>query len=251
MNDTPTDKDDETIADIDGAETPQNTHQDTVDDNVDEDPLQDVIDAMAQHSTSDTEAIWHNIALAAIFANLAIFMASGGAGSPSFSNYIGVLHVAIIAFVCMFRLPCVRYSKKPADWVVSILATWAPLALFSIGIPPENEIAVLFIFNLIGIIMATAVIISMNKSFGVVPAQRQIKTGGLFRLVRHPLYMSYSLCITCIAIQSMNPYNIMVTACVLVAIVFAIKEEETFLSENPNYVLYQAQVRKKLIPFIW
>ena len=34
-------------------------------------------------------------------------------------------------------------------------------------------------------------------------------------------------------------------------VVFAIKEEETFLSENPNYVLYQAQVRKKLIPFIW
>lgn len=251
MNDPHTDKSDEILSDSNEDTAPE-TSDDAPSLNNDGEETQDTLDAIPLPSTSRTEAIWNNFILGAIFANFAIFMAAdGGTSTPTFSNYLGVLHVAIIALVCLFRIPCVRFSKKPADWVVSIMATWAPLAMFSIGIPSENEIALLFILNIVGIIMASAVIIGMNKSFGVIPAQREIKTGGLFRIVRHPLYMSYSLCIVCIAIQTMNPYNMLVTVCVLAAIILSIKEEEAFLSDDRVYAAYQLRVRKKLIPFIW
>ncbi len=198
---------------------------------------------------SEVETIWSNVILASFFGCLAFVISATSGETIKFSTYFAMIHIAVIAMFCLFRTIPVRASKEPADWALGSLAAWMPLFLFSIG--SKTEIPLFFFLNLLGMLIATIAVFNLNRSFSVIPVVREIKKGGLYRLVRHPMYFGYCISITCIAIQSMNFAIIGVSIGVIAAIIMSINTEEKFLSQDPFYAEYMGKTRKKLIPFIW
>ena len=51
--------------------------------------------------------------------------------------------------------------------------------------------AVTVTIQLVGLAMATVAMGSLRRSFGLAPANRGVKTAGMYRYVRHPLYAAY------------------------------------------------------------
>ena len=51
--------------------------------------------------------------------------------------------------------------------------------------------AVTVSIQLVGLVMATVAMGSLRRSFGLAPANRGVKTSGMYRYVRHPLYAAY------------------------------------------------------------
>jgi protein-S-isoprenylcysteine O-methyltransferase Ste14 len=93
--------------------------------------------------------------------------------------------------------------------------------------------------------------VSLNRSFAIVPANREIKTAGMYRFVRHPLYASYLVMLTSYVLANTTFENVLVFAFVMGCMFIRMFREEKHLALDAEYRNYMRKVRYRLIPFIF
>jgi protein-S-isoprenylcysteine O-methyltransferase Ste14 len=96
--------------------------------------------------------------------------------------------------------------------------------------------------------MVAAGLLSLRRSFAVVPGNRGVRDGGLYRIVRHPIYISELMAVLGAVLVYPTIRNVLlwITLC---GVQFArARAEEEFLSSDPVYRAYRARVRYRLIP---
>jgi protein-S-isoprenylcysteine O-methyltransferase Ste14 len=89
---------------------------------------------------------------------------------------------------------------------------------------------------------------SLGRSFGLMPANRGIVSTGLYRLVRHPIYLGYL--ITHVGFVAANPtiWNAITLVAADVALLIRATCEEKTLAKDPEYRAYQERVRWRVVP---
>ena len=106
---------------------------------------------------------------------------------------------------------------------------------------------VTFFALLIGILA----FISLGRSFGILVAGRRVQTGGLYRFIRHPMYLSDLIWRIGYLLNNACKQNIVLfffsSGCYMYRAVL----EERFLREDPAYEAYCKQVNYRFIPGIW
>ncbi|RVQ68921.1 isoprenylcysteine carboxylmethyltransferase family protein [Croceicoccus ponticola] len=139
------------------------------------------------------------------------------------------------------------WTVKP--WPIFIAVVGTGLALCVI---PEGTA---YISNLVSFaIIATGAIITLSakvflgRSFGVIPANRGVKSIGVYRLVRHPMYLGYMISHIGYVLMYLSAWNVAIYAIVWTALYFRTIEEEKFLRQDESYRQYAEKVRYKLIP---
>ena len=105
--------------------------------------------------------------------------------------------------------------------------------------------------QLTGLLLTTAGLLSLNRSYAIVPANRGIKTGGMYRLVRHPLYLGYLISDTGLLINQFSLWNLYVVGTAALLFIARIHYEEKFLLQDAAYRDYCDATRYRLIPGIW
>ncbi|MCK5384547.1 MAG: isoprenylcysteine carboxylmethyltransferase family protein [Alphaproteobacteria bacterium] len=190
-----------------------------------------------------------NLLLAGLFANNIYLFYHDYNINLRFSSLLMMIQVCCVALFFLIRVAPTKFSMKPMDWGMAILGTCLPMLIAPVS--ADNEIVFLMLMQFFGIFMATVAIISLNTSFAVVPALRNIKTGGLYSIIRHPIYFSYFLTFTCVVLQNFSMLNVVILLALYATDIYRIKAEEKILSEDPSYELYKMQVRYRLIPFVW
>ena len=99
-----------------------------------------------------------------------------------------------------------------------------------------------------GLFLNIASKLFLNRSFGVVAANRGVKRGGPYRLVRHPMYLGYFTTQLGFLLSSFSVQNLLLYLVAWAFQLLRILEEERFLSRDPTYRAYQNKVRYRLIP---
>jgi protein-S-isoprenylcysteine O-methyltransferase Ste14 len=100
----------------------------------------------------------------------------------------------------------------------------------------------------VGLCAVAASLLSLRRSFGIVPAHRGIRTHGLYSFVRHPLYASELFAILGFVIANPSPWNISLWLGDCLLNFARARAEEGFLGRDPVYSQYQARVRYRFIP---
>lgn len=160
--------------------------------------------------------------------------------------YIVQISITILFF--LIRDFPKKTSLKPYDWTIAIVATWLPLLLK----PGSAGDSILFWpLQLVGLTIAILGYLSLNKSIGIVPALRTLKTDGVYRFVRHPVYGGYFLAYTAYCAQNPTLSNILIVMAVITLGILRIISEEEFLSRSPDYLAYAQKVRWRVLPGIW
>ncbi|WP_260923794.1 methyltransferase family protein [Novosphingobium sp. 9] len=93
--------------------------------------------------------------------------------------------------------------------------------------------------------------LSLGRSFGIVPANRGVRTIGLYRAVRHPMYLGYMVTHAGMLLLFPSLWNIALIATCWLLLVLRIREEEKVLMLDPDYRAYAEQVRSRLLPGIY
>ncbi|WP_395399969.1 methyltransferase family protein [Pseudoduganella sp. UC29_106] len=154
----------------------------------------------------------------------------------------------LAAFLFLMRSNPVAVSSNPWDWLAGVVGTFSPL-LFE---PAEwgllSEARHLMV---LGCVMQIAGLLSLNRSFGLVPARRIIKTAGLYRIVRHPLYSSYLLGGIGYALSNSSWRNLAVACAVILLMLLRLVREERVLRQDAAYRTYMEQVPYRLIPLVY
>jgi protein-S-isoprenylcysteine O-methyltransferase Ste14 len=92
--------------------------------------------------------------------------------------------------------------------------------------------------------------VSLGRSIGLVPAERQLVMSGAYGFVRHPIYTGIYFAYLALLLQNWSPVNVGIFA--IGAGLFVIKSfvEEDFLAQAPEYAAYMARVRWRWVPFV-
>ena len=198
-----------------------------------------------------TVAFW-NVLPAVFFPAIFLFslrnFLSSGAELEA-SHFFLMTELALTTYFFLFRHKASTVSWHPFDVAVAMLGTFSPY-LFSLnpGGAGHSLGLVLQLAGLTGIIVST---LSLNRSLGILPANRGIRTGGLYRIVRHPLYAGYQIAHIGFLMNHFNVRNVLVALICLCAEIQRIYAEEKHLSRDPAYRDFCQKVRWRLIPFIF
>lgn len=177
---------------------------------------------------------------------LVSFYAIGG-----IDKLILVVSEACAFLFVIFRRTTSDVSRRPTDWVLALAGTTLPLlATPSLGnaLAPEFICAPLM---LVGFGLQISAKFTLRRSFGVVAANRGVKVGGPYRLIRHPMYAGYL--ITHIGFLLLHPsaWNLAMYSFGISFQVGRILAEERVLRLDPTYEKFMAGVRYRLIPGVF
>jgi protein-S-isoprenylcysteine O-methyltransferase Ste14 len=190
------------------------------------------------------------LVLASLFASFAYTHLVAFISSPyKISLLLFAFSESIIVFLFLSRKQTVRVTKRPLGWIVAIVGTFVVLFL-----RPSSETSVIIIgeiFVIVGVSMQIVSLLSLGRSFGLVPTVRGIKTTGLYTYIRHPMYASYLPLFTGYAITNPTPQNITILCIAMACLLVRVNEEEKILSTEKTYQQYMHTVRWRLIPKIY
>ncbi len=99
-----------------------------------------------------------------------------------------------------------------------------------------------------GTAIALAAKLSLRRSFGLIPANRGVKSGGAYRFVRHPMYTGYVLNHIGFMLLFFSFWNVAIYAITWVLLYLRAIEEEKFLLQDPLYVDYAKSVKARIVP---
>ena len=94
-------------------------------------------------------------------------------------------------------------------------------------------------------------LLAMGRLFGIRPALRGLVTNGPYRLVRHPMYLSYVLADIGYNLQEWNFVTLLLVLIGWASLVYRIRAEERVISQHAEWPAYVALVRYRLLPGLW
>lgn len=154
----------------------------------------------------------------------------------------------LVALFFLLRTQPKSFSNRPDEWVVAILGTFLPLLLRptgEVGVPlPEWGL-------ILGSLLQVAGVLSLNRSLAIVPALREVKTNGMYRLVRHPIYFSYLITFSFYLAANYSLANLLILTASIGLLLRRVFLEERHLGQTREYRQYRSKVRWRLIPFVF
>ena len=168
---------------------------------------------------------------------------------PRPSLLLIVLTETAFALLFLLRRPAERTLFSARAWVATVVGSFSPLLLRPGG--ATSDLLAGEIVQVAGSVLAIAGALSLRRSFGLLPAQRGVKTGGLYRWVRHPLYLAYAVSQIGYLLSNATARNVLIFAVGLGCQVLRIRDEERLLSEYPEYRVYRTRTRWRLMPWVY
>ena len=104
---------------------------------------------------------------------------------------------------------------------------------------------------LAGLLISVWAKLALRRSFGLIAANRGVKSSGPYRIVRHPMYVGYWLTQVGFLLQNAQLWNFGVYALAWIVQLLRIAEEEKLLSRDASYRSYSTDVPWKLVPRVF
>jgi protein-S-isoprenylcysteine O-methyltransferase Ste14 len=194
-----------------------------------------------------------------------ISMSQAGPGNDPRGPAAGWLHVGHQALITTFTvLICWlflirRPSAQPrgaggrfadtaavAGTVVVLGISHAPRTVEDLVVVASAEVLMT-----IGLIIMVIGLASLGRSFGIMPRARGLVQSGLYRWVRHPIYLGEFLVFAGIMILAISPLTLAVYAMFVALQVYRLMMEERTLGEAyPDYLEYCARTAR-LLPGVY
>ena len=157
---------------------------------------------------------------------------------------------ALVVVLTCLRRPASTIDRRTPVRLVTVVSMAFPLMTQPAQAAPIIPEAVAAMLLGIGLLVVMGGKISLGYSFGLLPANRGVMQSGLYRVVRHPIYLGYLL--THIPFLAAHPsgWNVAVLVAGDIALIIRAFYEEQTLGRDPQYVRYCETVRWRLVPGI-
>ena len=164
------------------------------------------------------------------------------------SLYVALFEMAVVYFSVTRPMPK-ESNKSLYDWTIALAGSFIIMLLRPA--PQVHDHLPILIAQVIGMSISLTALFSLNKSFGLVAANRGVKTGGLYGLIRHPIYAGYFLSFGAFLIQNMTLANAVIYGLFVTLELLRVAAEERVLSRDPDYAGYACKTRWRVLPLIY
>jgi protein-S-isoprenylcysteine O-methyltransferase Ste14 len=141
-----------------------------------------------------------------------------------------------------------RSARARVLTALSIMGPFLVRPAAAVALAPE---AVTVLLSGVGLSVVIGGKLSLGRSFGLMPANRGIVSTGLYRVVRHPIYLGYL--ITHVGFAAANPtiWNAVILIAADLALMWRAVCEEQTLGQDPAYQVYLQSVRWRVLPGVF
>lgn len=164
------------------------------------------------------------------------------------SLLVAIFEGTVVWFSLMRPLPK-SSNTSIYDWSIALLGSF--LILATRPAPEVHDHIVLLGVQLAGMCISLGGLFSLNKSFGLVAANRGVKTGGMYAVVRHPIYAGYFLTWGAFLLQNLTLANLLIYVSFVAFELLRIVAEERVLLQDPSYASYARGTRWRVMPLIF
>jgi uncharacterized membrane protein (UPF0127 family)/protein-S-isoprenylcysteine O-methyltransferase Ste14 len=165
---------------------------------------------------------------------------------------LGIMLLQLMFAVLFFvrRKPWVT-SRAPLAWAATMGGAFAMLAARPASHPAFGLEPLYAGMQVGGAVAAAYTLAALGRSFGLVAANRGVKTSGPYSLVRHPLYLCYVATDLGYVLENPAARNALLLIVSWLCQVIRIRTEEDCLRADPTYLRYCERVRYRLVPLVW
>jgi protein-S-isoprenylcysteine O-methyltransferase Ste14 len=187
-----------------------------------------------------------NTLVIALFVLLAVVSYRHFTASRSVCSFSILAVNALFLGLFLSRRPAKSETPHLSLWLLSFTGTALPLLLRPTD--AAGFVGVGIVIQITGIVMVAAGLLSLRRSFAVVPGNRGIRDGGLYRIVRHPIYISELIALLGAVLVSPTVTNWIIWLCECALQFARARAEEDFLAADPVYRAYRERVPYRLLP---
>jgi len=187
-----------------------------------------------------------NILVVLLLLLLAVSSYQRFTASHSLSSF-GILAVNTV-FLCLFiTRPAAKSETTSLPlWFLATAAVALPLLLRPSGAAGNSSFG--YGMQLAGLVMLAGSLLSLRRSFALVPGNRGVRDGGFYRVVRHPMYLSELTILLGVVVAYPTMANMIIWVCECGLQLARARAEEDFLAADPVYRAYRARVPYRLLP---
>ncbi len=163
------------------------------------------------------------------------------------STLLLLLKVSSDTIFHLFRKPAKEISLNIYHWAIGIVGAFTNFFYRSVE---GDDLWIGTGIQIVGIALQVFAMLSLNRSIGFVAANRGIKTNGMYRFVRHPLYFAYIVAFFGYLLNHFTLNNQIVFAFMVYCLYLRTHCEEEILSKDPEYCEYKSRVKYRIIPYV-
>jgi hypothetical protein len=206
--------------------------------------------ATARTSLEPAE-ILSRMVIVAMFTILAVRLGMDFAATRRFTGLLLLASEALVVVLTVFRRPTGAVDRSTRARLLTAASLVGPMLVR----PAANAVfageAVTVSLAAIGLLIVIAGKISLGRSFGLMPANRGVVSSGLYRLVRHPIYLGYLITHVGFVLANGTFGNIAIFLGADVTLMIRAVYEERVLARDAAYRDYQSRVRWRVLPGIF
>jgi protein-S-isoprenylcysteine O-methyltransferase Ste14 len=184
----------------------------------------------------------------ALFALLSVNLLTDFAQTHRVTGLLLLVSESLVVVMTILRRRTGIVDRSAAAAVVTLLSLVGPTMLRVVpgaGLLPDMLTAVV---SSIGLLIVIAGKITLGRSFGIVPANRGVVSGGPYEFVRHPIYAGYLLSHVAFACAYPTAWNVSVIVLCDTALVVRALYEEKLLKTDGVYQSYCERVAWHIVP---
>lgn len=173
------------------------------------------------------------------------------AGNLGYVEIAFAVQNVVFLTVILIRRPHQSIDTNLFNQIIALVAFFSGLAFM--GQPPTGGQIALTISEGItccALVFSALCLATLGRSFGILIALRKVQTGGVYRLVRHPMYAGDILLRVGYIVSHFNWLTSILFVLSSACYIYRAFLEERFLRRTPEYQEYMRIVKYRFIPFV-
>jgi protein-S-isoprenylcysteine O-methyltransferase Ste14 len=191
------------------------------------------------------------ICIVALFSGLAMRVARDFSRTGHATGLLLLVSEALVVVLTMIRRPAGTVDRSFVARLLTIVSMFGP----SLVRPASNGAfvsdALTMIISGVGLTFVVMGKLTLGRSFGLAPANRGVVSTGLYRAVRHPIYMGYLITHVGFVVANPTSWNLLVLALADIGLLIRAVYEERTLAADSAYRDYMQRVRWRIVPKVF
>jgi protein-S-isoprenylcysteine O-methyltransferase Ste14 len=205
----------------------------------------------AQVRAADMADLGARVVVIVLFTLMAIRIGSDFLATGRLTGLLLLASETLVVVLTVLRRSTVQVDRSYRARLLTAFSIMGPVLVRPSTVTALAPELATVLLSAIGLSVVIAGKLSLGRSFGLMPANRGVVSSGLYRLVRHPIYMGYL--ITHSGFVAANPtlWNIVLLVVADIALMWRAVCEEQTLSLDAAYRDYQQVVRWRVVPGVF
>lgn len=191
------------------------------------------------------------VVIVALFTLMAIRIGSDFFATGRLTGLLLLASETLVVVLTVLRRSTSIIDRSYRARVLTALSILGPMLVRPSSVPGLAPEVLTVMLSAAGLTIVIGGKLSLGRSFGLMPANRGVVSTGLYRLVRHPIYMGYLITHTGFVVANPTLWNVLMLVAADLALMWRAVCEEKTLQKDDAYRAYLQTVRWRVVPGIF